>query len=526
MSDSFEKRFQEKRMEFFNNIKTTGEQNRQRILDCITISMPYGRTTAELIQETNLDRDTIYSHCKEMMDKGIIVKHGKFGKYKVTDGFYKNPMYVAQGLLKEIFQEPSYRTRYLGLNEEFTSDKLFKELDYLSNQDPDFFKNAENRAKMDRILIYEFANRIGAIIMILIIHPFQFSRYSLNTLGNLGIGSNKMRNQGQQQKAVDGNFMDKIITEWISRALQPITILNEFIRFMNYARGRIYGEDILRLTKKLDKNDPSSWSFYEIESREYQKLIDAIATVYPEIFHIMENISKKELPKKIDTRLEQHNRQVKYLSCRSHLFRTETSENIQYYTCSRCGEPHKVRLSNIVANPELISKLDKESRVKMKGIKRKKCRVLDHIWIRTSAPDPTKNIFECICCSRWLLLDAESKEKLDKINELIPLSFSAENDRNLCKLVQNFFYDQTNEEHSLSNLYEYIKDYYNKHPDLDSRRKRSGYDILDAPTITKKLHPIIKFLVDQDFLSLGTSKSTKNDSLSQTYIHKNLTNWR
>lgn len=114
----------------------------------------------------------------------------------------------------------------------------------------------------------------------------------------------------------------------------------------------------------------------------------------------------------------------------------------------------------------------------------------------------------------------------DKINELIPLRFSAENDRNLCKLVQNFFYDQTNEEHSLSNLYEYIKDYYNKHPDLDSRRKRGGYDILDAPTITKKLHPIIKFLVDQDFLSLGTSKSTKNDSLSQTYIHKNLTNWR
>lgn len=407
MSDPFEEHFQEKRMKFINGIKTTGEQNKQRILDCITISMPYGRSTAELIQETDLDRDTIYSHCKEMKDSGIIVKQGKFGKYKVTDRFYKNPMYVAQSLMKEIFQDPSFRAPYMSLNKEFISEKLIRELDYLTNQDPDFFKIAQNRAKMDTILIHEFANRIGAIITYLIIYPFQFSRHSLNTLGKLSIGRNKVRNQHQQQKTVDGNLMDKIITEWISRALQPILILNEFIRFMNYTRGRIYGEDILRLTKKLDMNDPSSWSFYEIESREYQKLIDAIATVYPEIFHIMENISKKELPKKIDTRLEQHNRQVKYLSCRSHLFRTETSENIQYYTCSRCGERHKVRLSNIVANPELISKLDKESRVKMKGIKRKKCGVQDHIWIRSSAPDPTKNIFECIRCSRWLLLDAE-----------------------------------------------------------------------------------------------------------------------
>ena len=320
--------------------------------------------------------------------------------------------------------------------------------------------------------------------------------------------------------------MDEIITEWISRALQPITILNEFIRFMNYARGLIYGEDILRLTKKSDKNDPISWSFYEIESREYQKLVDAIATVYPKIFHIMENISKKELPKKIDTKLEQHNRQVKYLSCESHLFKTETIENIQHYTCSRCGGSHKLRLSNIVTNPELISKLDKESRVKMKGIKRKKCRVQDHIWIRTSAPDTTKNIFECIRCSRWLLLDAESKEKLEKINELIPLRFSAENDRTLCKLVQNFFGDQSNEEHPLSNLYEYIKSYYNKRPDQISRRKRSDYDILDTPTITKKLQSVVKFLVDLDFLSLGISTSTKNDPLNQAYIHKSLTNWR
>ena len=111
-------------MKFINDIKTIGNQNRQIILDCITISMPYGRSTAELVQETSLDRDTIYSHCKEMMDNGIIVKQGKFGKYKVTDGFYKNPMYVAQSLLKEVFQEPSFRTQYLALNEEFTSDKL------------------------------------------------------------------------------------------------------------------------------------------------------------------------------------------------------------------------------------------------------------------------------------------------------------------------------------------------------------------------------------------------------------------
>lgn len=526
MSDSFEDHFQERRRKFINGIKTTGEQNKQRIIDCIIISMPNGRSTSELTQETNLDRDTIYSHCKEMIDEGIIVKQGKFKKYKITAEFYKNPLHVAQSLMTEVFQDPSFRTPYLTLNEEFISDKLFKEFAYLINQDPDFFKNAKNRAKMDTILMYEFVNRIGAIITILIIYAFQFSRHSLYSLGHRTIRSNMMENRRQQQKAVDGNLMDKIITDWVSRALQPIAILNEFIRFMNSARGLIYGEDILRVTKKVEKNNSDQWSFYEIGQVDNQKFIDAIAAVYPDIFNIIEHIAKKKLPKKIDDELERYNRRARYLSCSSHIFRTETIENILYYTCSRCGVRYKVKPSDIVTNHELISKLNKESRVKIKGIKSKKCGEQDHIWIRSLAPDRTKNIFECIRCSRSLSLYAESKEKLDKIKELIPLRFSTENDMSLCNLIQKFFYDQSNKAHSFNELSEYVKSCNNKFPDRTRRRERNDHNILDASTITKKLRPILKFLVDQSFLSLETSGSIKNDSLSHAYIHKSLINWR
>ena len=160
----------------------------------------------------------------------------------------------------------------------------------------------------------------------------------------------------------------------------------------------------------------------------------------------------------------------------------------------------------------------------MKLSDRKKCA---HIWIRSTLhPDPTENLFECVCCLRCLTLPAESKEKLDKIDKAIQLKFKTQNDGLLCKQVQNFFYNRSNEEHSFTSLSEYVKSYYNKSFDLTNRRERNDHDILDASTITRKLESVIKFLVYQDFLSLGTSKSTKNDSLSQTYIHKNLTNWR
>ena len=281
----------------------------------------------------------------------------------------------------------------------------------------------------------------------------------------------------------------------------------------------INGKDLIQQTDQSDKNDPKLNPYFEVEHEDYGNLNDAFELVYPDLSYLIRNIRDQEVSKikKIEERR-------KYYLCRPHKFTAEVAEGVKYFRCSKCDSNPSVLLSNIVTNQDLILVLNRQSKARMKLSNRKKCA---HIWTRSTLyPDPTENLFECVCCLRWLTMPAESKEKLDKIDKAIQLRFKTQNDRLLCKQVQNFFYDRNNEEHSFTSLSEYFKSYYNKSPDLTGRRERNVHDILDASTITKKLESVLKFLVDQDFLSLETSKSTKNDSLSQTYIHKNLTNWR
>jgi hypothetical protein len=166
--------------------------------------------------------------------------------------------------------------------------------------------------------------------------------------------------------------------------------------------------------------------------------------------------------------------------------------------------------------------LNKESKVRMKLSNRKKC---EHIWIRSTEVD-AKNLFECIRCPGRLTLPAESKEKLQRINELISIRFKAQIDRSLCKFVQNFFYERSNEEYSASYLFEYTKSHFNKRPDVFSLRERSDQDIYDTSTMAKRLQSVINFLVELEFLKVGTSKSSINGTISKTYLHKNQTNWR
>lgn len=520
----FAKHIQEQRMKSIDNIKKIGEQNWQRILNCIEAGMPYGKTTSELVKETGLDRDTIYSHCKQLIKKGLIIKQGKFGKYRLTTKFYNNPIYMAQCLMREILQEPSFRTGYVSLHNKFTNEKLSEKFEDLYSQGTNFFKIIRNRSKMDAILIYEFANRIGAIITYLIIQAFQFSRDSQSSLLNAMSHMEKNNSNANQQKYrqkgfVDGNLMDKLTIEWINKAIQPYMILNEFVRFMNYERSHIYGEDILRRTKKPDNNNPKSWSFYEIERSDYQKFLNAFGSVYPDVFDLIEHIKNEELPGKINKSIEWHNQQVAHLLCMPHLFKTHIIKKEKYFTCSRCEIEFKVKISNIVTNQELIAKLNTHSKKKM----RKTCEEQKHIWVRSTYTDLSQNIFECCRCYRWLMLPAESKEKLDEINKSIPTRFGTENDVILCKQVQKFFYDGSNEQYSINELLSAIKS--NKSYDgLDANILRRGRGHIS--TIITRAKAILDFLVEVGFLSLGIARSPGNDPLSQTYIHKNQTNWK
>jgi hypothetical protein len=475
-------------------------RNMREVLSRIAENIAKGKSTSDLEKETGLHRDTIHLIGKELMQLGLVEKKGHFGNYRLTPKAYQNHAYLAQRLIGGLLRDISFRNQYISLNNSFCCEALIQKFDYLISQDPKFFNDKMNLDEMNAILIYEFSNRIGALITYLTIQVFQKTIESVLDRR--------------------GTVMDKLALDWLNNTIKPHVIILEFIRLMNHASRLIKGKDLIQQTERSDRNAPKLNLFENEREREYyDSLNDAFERVYPDLSYLINNIRDQELFK-IKTITERR----KYYLCMPHKITVEVTEGVKYFRCPKCGFSNSVCIPNIVTNQKLILVLNRKSKERIKLSDRKKCA---HIWIRSTLhPDPTETIFECVRCLRWLTLPAESKEKLDKIDKAILLKFKTQNDRLLCKQVQNFFYDRSNEEHSIISLSDYVKSYYNKSPDLTSRRERNDHDIFDASTITKKLESVLRFLVDQDFLRLVASKSTKNDSLSQTYIHKNLTNWR
>jgi hypothetical protein len=286
------------------------EQNKRRILECVGSDIINGISTGRLVRETGLSRDTIYDLGLELIEEGLTTKHGKQGNYVLTSRVvYSDHRFLARKFSEEIMwmvmHDPAFRFQYFCVDNKFGSDRLAKRKNHLINQNYTFFHdNPDAKSEMDAILIYEFANRIGAIVTYLIINAFQF--YSKATI-----------NVGKRKIPIVGSI-DKLILDWLDAALRPYMLLNEFHKFIGRERTSIFGEEILRRTKEPELvpppspkiiNNPKSksrelrrWSFYQTQESEYKRLNKAFAAVYPDFFKHAEGIRKK-LPKEIEKRL-------------------------------------------------------------------------------------------------------------------------------------------------------------------------------------------------------------------------------
>jgi hypothetical protein len=518
------------------------EVHKERMIKLVLDSEPDGLSTPELSKEMKCHPDTVLKIGKELIrERKLVPKNGRFGKYHVTKEVYRDPTYIAQDLMYELLYKPAFRSpfrnQYLCIDDSFSNETLSERLDFLLSQDRSYFNVPQNRSEMDSILTHEFASRIGAIITYLIILPFQFNRnspsHSLNTVrGQL---ENKEANpslgpeQNRYPEQLEGRRVDKLIIDWINNAIQPTTILIEFIRFMNNAGRSIYGEDILR----RDKNDSNlqQRSFYEINSEDYHRLKCAYARSYPKLFDLIEEIRNNELPDKIAKKVAWTNEQLGERLCRPHdFFIRKTSNGYEHFECSNCHTTRDIRRSQIVTNRDLATKLHKHSKYPGGSPKRgkNKCAPKNHVWIRNASAhqDMSENMFECLRCSKWYTLPADSKDKLEKIRQSIPARFKTHNGINFCRLIQKFFYKFSNEEHSINDLLESIEE--NSEIGLLNRRREHGRQEFTPPMIRKQICEIIDFLVEYQFLSHGTSisESQSDDPLMVPYIHRNQMNWK
>jgi hypothetical protein len=475
-------------------------RNKQKILQCIGSNPINGKPTNAIVVETGLSRDTIHVLGKELMKEGLVSKQGHFGNYLLTLKILKNHRYLAQRLTDEILHDSLLSNHYVSLNNAFCCKDTIQKFVSLRSQPSTFFKKMSNRVGMDSILLYEFASRIGALITYLTIQAFQFGRES--------VPNN------------DARLIDRLALDWMNDTIKPHMIINEFIRFMNYNRGRIYGKDILRRTKKLDINRPELSSFYEIERKDYDRFINVFATVYPEFFAQINIIRNEKLSEsRIADDIQWNDQRLETLRCRPHEFTVQVNDNKhKAFECSKCAIRYVIRLSDIVVNRDLSTRLNSHCKPPTGSPFKKKCIQQSHLWIRKSTHhDISQNVFSCLRCAWWLSLPVGNKETLHKVKGLIHNRFS-EDDAKLCETVQGFFYKFSNEEHSINDLVESIDD--QQLPIRFDRTRKENDDII------QRVNKIIDSLLETTFLSLGTPKLSNDNPLTLTYLHKNEINWR
>lgn len=276
--------------------KLQKEQHKKMIIDSISRGEPLGKPTHQIVTETGLHRDTIHTLGKELMNHGLIQKQGKTGNYKLTSKVYDHPVFLAQRLAEEIIQKNSIHWPYISANNRFSCEEYKKKVDYFISES---FKDKKIWGEMDSILIYEFANRIGAIITYLVIQALQFTKQSVEVGDDDNSYNTTTKSAVTKQKVrirLPGSSIDKVVLDYISNAIRPHMILNTFIRFMNREKGLIYGsqDDILRRNKKLDPNNSESSSFYQIDDYDYERLRRAFAHVYSNISRDMESTKREK----------------------------------------------------------------------------------------------------------------------------------------------------------------------------------------------------------------------------------------
>jgi hypothetical protein len=252
--------------------RTIGEQNKEKILVCLINAHPEGKSTFELTQDTELDRDTIHEHCRFLSKQGLIIKKGgRRGKYYLTNKISDDP-----GLRAYWFNHIAMQN--------FWNMKAHKNNSFCKLNSSD-----NNREYLDRESLFVFANNIGAYIIHVMIEAVRPNKTTLNLKGA----------DCSKEFFISGSYKDDIARRWIEKAINPQSILHEFEKLQCVKRG---------LRKYTDVADPldRSFSFHEMDKGNFKKLTEAFANTFPDMCEKLEDIRKG-----LKYQIEENNRQFR-----------------------------------------------------------------------------------------------------------------------------------------------------------------------------------------------------------------------
>jgi hypothetical protein len=278
--------------------------NKQRIIESILKSEPYGRHTLDIANDTKLHRDTVSRLCEQLQRDDYIFREKKQSEYHVKKKVYGYPELTAFSFgtqaERAIFD---IHRRWVGNLNEFCINEICKNILRNTNDiDNDF----QDESYVDQETLLEFAIGLGVFIVYVMIQA---------------LGPKKaLPNKGNLDAPIKGKDKDDITRGWVENAIKPMSLFWKFCSLPMVKRGQaVFADkgktirtdpslppkiqkDLNEKRKKMRKMDIDDqyWSRYEMDEENFRKLTEVFAKAFPGIFKKLEDI-RKDLPSEIES---------------------------------------------------------------------------------------------------------------------------------------------------------------------------------------------------------------------------------
>jgi len=198
-------------------------------------------TTAELVKQTGLHRDTVYVNCKELIEEGYIAKRGKKGTYYLTLKSFNQPNLRGQNFARVVTK--LMRTHNIPFI-------LQKEMESLFDKKYSDFKDIQQQ-------ILSFSLSMGAYLTYVFLQTKNPNDWIFSSL------SDNKEKWDKGMSALSVQEKDEVIRSWVKSAVNPLYLLMQFKR--------------LNIVKRHD----------------FEKLIKSYSQIFPDLYKQFEGINKR-----------------------------------------------------------------------------------------------------------------------------------------------------------------------------------------------------------------------------------------
>jgi predicted transcriptional regulator len=224
-----------------------GAGTRTKILQIIANNEPSGIRVPKIADISDLDRVTVYRHCDKLADDNLIKRKNKQAEYHLTQKGFGYPDLSAflfySSTIRKILRNDVWMYR-LKLPRSFEDERALKEF--------------------DKKMLSEFANRLSAIMLYMMIQALYPHKSSSLKLQNMEVDTDI--NDPENKDKIERTWIDSINRDSIFREFR--TLLFETIGFKSH-------------------------SLYEMDQEDFQTLVKEYSDIYPQIFGELEDIRKR-----------------------------------------------------------------------------------------------------------------------------------------------------------------------------------------------------------------------------------------